>query len=119
AAADDDDLSNIRRRMRTRRLAQSLGPDERHLALNLDLPAVKRIERRRAEHFSGAQAEAGVVERAADRLAAVDAVGERAAIVRAGAAAREQLAVEARQQHGLVADPSAKRRPFGNVGKLH
>ena len=67
-----------------------------------------RIEGRRAQRLAGAQAEAGVVPRAAHRVADDEPLGERAAVVRAFAADGEDFALGPRQDHRILADMSAE-----------
>ena len=78
--------------------------DDDCLARPLDAPAGDRVQGGGAQRFAGAQAEAGVVQRAADRVVDQQTVGERAAVVRADRADGEDLLAPPRQQHRLVAD---------------
>src|SRR6185437_9278032 len=61
----------------------------------------------RGHRLSRAQVEAGVVQRAPDRVADEQAVGERAVVVRAERAGDEHLVAHARDDDLLVADAGA------------
>jgi hypothetical protein len=109
ASADDDDLSNVRLRWRRSRVRPlDLAPHEYPVALDFNLPAIDGIERGSAQHPTGPQVEACVVERTPDRGAVGHAVGQCGAIMRAHAADREKLAVEVRQQDRGIADTAGK-----------
>ena len=78
-----------------------------HLAVPLfDLPARDRIQRGRAKRFARLEAEARVMERAPDRLADDEAVGEMATIVRAARTHREEAI------RRLARSPLRRRRLF-------
>jgi hypothetical protein len=76
------------------------------------LPAIDRVERRSAKDGAAAKIEAGVMQRTAHRRLPNSAIAEMTAIMGAGAADREQLAVQSREQHRIVAD-AAGHSPFG------
>ena len=128
AAADDDDgrgvlLHGWRRRGCLRKLLA-----HEHLAVPLlDLPARDRIQRRRAKRFAGLEAEARVMERAPDRLADDEAVGEMAAVVRAARADGKETTAGFDDRHFIVADSAfdrrvvreaAERNAGGQIGKV-
>ena len=105
AAADDHDLAGRIDGPRDARLRLlALLPDEDAIALALDLPDRKRIERRRARRFAGAQIEAGVMPGAADALADHESFRERPVIMAAMRVDGENLRPGAHQQDILVAD---------------
>jgi hypothetical protein len=81
-----------------------LSADEYSVVHNLDPPSIDGIQRRSPKNRTGAKVEAGVVERASDGRGTHDPVAEVTAIVCAGAADREELAFDARQQDRIVAD---------------
>ena len=116
ASPDDHDRGGLAfRARRLRRGARQLLPDDERVAVALDAPAADRVERGRAEGLPGAQAEAGVVPRAAHGVADDDALGERAVIVRAGRAHGEVLVATPREQHGLVVDVPQHHAAVRNV----
>jgi hypothetical protein len=78
-------------------------------------PARHRIEGGRSERLAGAQAEAGMVPGTAHDIANDQSLSERAAVVRAGRANREQFIAATRQQHGLLAHMPAHH---GAVAKI-
>ena len=84
---------------------------------DLDQPAVERIERRSTQRRSAAQVETGVMERAANRRRTDDPIGERSAVMRAGAAHREQLAVEVGKKDGVIADAARDGFARRHLGK--
>jgi hypothetical protein len=92
AADDHDSRGRVgRRRLRCRLPAGILAlPTDKHLlVIALDSPAGDRIEGRGAERLAGAQAEAGVVPRTADRISDYETFLERPAVMRARRAHRE------------------------------
>ena len=84
----------------------------RQVAHLFDAPTRNRVQRRRAESLTGAQAEAGMMPRASNRIAHEKPLFERSAVVRADGTDREQLiaapdkqhrfAVRVPEQHGSV-----------------
>src|SRR6185312_13175410 len=92
AAADDDDAFG-RQVAGTRLLGflRLLVAHEDLAARLLDAPARHGTEGRRLQRLAAAQAEAGVVPRAAHAVADQDAFGERAAVMRASRADGEDL----------------------------
>jgi hypothetical protein len=110
AAADDHHLvRHVGRRAARLGLWRDRLLDENRVALPLDLPAGERAQRRCVQRLAGADVEAGVMPRAADRAAVHDALGERPVIMRAFGADREHLRACAHQQHGRVADMAEQR----------
>src|SRR5258708_7225075 len=115
ATADDDDaLRTALGRARLRRHAPLGGGDlvahENTAAALLDAPARHRVEGRGRQRLAGAQAEAGVVPRAAHGIADHEPLGERATVMRAGRADGEDLAAAPRQEHRLAL-PMAHHHP--------
>ena len=70
----------------------------------IDPPTRDRVERRRTQRLPAAQAEAGVVPRAADGIADKDPIGERTVIMGTLRADGEQRAAVAREQHRFTRD---------------
>ena len=118
ASSNDDDLADVGAGGRG-----GGGPvldfaaDERAVAFDLDQPAIDRVERGRSKHRAGPQVEAGVMERATDRRAPGEAFAEIAAIVGARSADGVELAVEPREEHGVVAGASGDRSFGGNFAE--
>src|SRR5690606_34562637 len=75
----------------------------------LDRPAGERAQGRCAHGFTGAQVERGVVPWATHRLAGDETLRERAAVVRALGADRENFATAANEQDLVVADTASQR----------
>src|SRR4029077_7370001 len=95
--------------------------------LLLDPPARDWVQRRGAQRLSGAQAEAGVVPRATDGIRHQHPLGERAVVMGALRADREQRSPGAREHYGLARDVPqdhaalakiSERDPLGKVGTL-
>ncbi len=118
AADDDDRLRVARRRSLGRVRRRQLLAHERLAVRHLDFPAIDRRQGRRLERRAGAQVEAGVVPGASQRRPDLQAVLQRAAVVAAGAADRDQLAINPGQHHRLVADVAADDAVVGNFAKL-
>ena len=78
-------------------------------------PARHRIERRRSDRLAGAQAEAGMVPRAAHGVADRQSLGERPAVVRAGRTDGEEFIAAARKQDRFLPDMSADHAAVGEV----
>ena len=119
AAADDDDpVRRVSTAAATLRLALgALLAHENPAVPLLDLPAVERIEGRRVQGLAGAKVEAGVVPGTAHRVADDEPVGERAVIVGAMGADREDLGAAAHQQHLLLADMAEQLAAVIEFGK--
>ena len=82
--------------------------DEKPAVGSLDPPARQRIEGRRPQRLAGPQAETGMMPRTAYLGADQQPLGERAAIVRAFAADREDFALGPGQDHRILADMPSK-----------
>src|SRR5262249_37188738 len=94
-------------------------PDIYRAVTLLDTPARDGVERRRAHRFAGAQAEAGMMPRTAHGFADEETLGQRAVVVRALGAHRQQLLPAARQQHRLASSLPEKHGGIGNLGERH
>jgi hypothetical protein len=81
----------------------------------LDSPAGGGIQRRCRQSLASAQAEAGVMPRAAHRVLDDQPLAERPAVMRAGRADREDLPAAPSQQHCVVANLTDKRRTIGEL----
>jgi hypothetical protein len=79
----------------------------------LDLPPGNRTQCGSVQRFTGSQAEAGVMPRTAYRVIDEETFRERAAIMRAGGADRENFIAPAGEQHGLLADVSQQHLAIG------
>src|SRR5262249_33891760 len=84
------------------RVALALARDENLLIAPFHGPARDGRQRWCANRFARAQAEAGVVPRTANFVAVDESLGERAAVVRASRADREELVAAANEEHGLA-----------------
>ena len=114
-SADDDDLVHCgHSSCAARRGLLALLPDDDAIALVLDLPDGKRIERRRARGFSAAQVKAGVVPGTTDAVANHEAIRKRPVIMAAIRVDGENPGACAHQQDILVADMSKQ----GLVGEF-
>jgi hypothetical protein len=81
----------------------------------LDPPARNRIEGRRAQRLAGAQAEAGVVPRAADGTGDECPLGEWTVVMGAFRPDREQRPAAARQQNRFARDVPQDHAALGEV----
>jgi hypothetical protein len=97
---------------------------EHHLAAALDSPAWNWIQGRRAQRLTAAQAEAGVMPRAPDRVLDNQSIGERPVIVSAVGTHGKELTTGTSQHGVLVADApeqdsmvrkGSNRNPFAQV----
>jgi hypothetical protein len=86
------------------RRALHLAGDEDAAVPTFRSPAIDRTEGRRAERLARAQAEAGVVPRAADRIALYQALAQGSVIMGAGAADGEHLVSGTDENYGFLAD---------------
>ena len=119
AAADDDDAPGV---LPLHCCGLLVGGSAlvayKHLAVTLlHAPARHRIERRCGNGFAGAQAETGVVPRAADRVADHQALGQRPAVVRASRADGEEFFAPARQKHGVIPNMPGGHAALGNFAE--
>jgi hypothetical protein len=74
------------------------------------VPARNRSERRGVQRLPGAQAEAGVVPRAAHRVADHQPFRQRTVVVRARRAGCEELVPATREQDRVIADVAGEHR---------
>ncbi len=119
-AADDHHRLRKHRRGRPGRFRFGLGRAHEGLAVALfDGPALQVVQRRRADGLAGPQAEAGVVPRAAHRVADQQALGQGAAVVGAVRRHREQLLALAHEQHGFAVHLALQHGPVGEIGQGH
>ncbi len=118
-ADDHDPVRHLARRLapRSRLGVGALGRHEDLAVALFDRPAVDRTKRRGVQCLTSAQAEAGVMPRAANRIADHQAFGQRPVIVTAFGADREDFAALPRQQHLFLADMADKHGAIGKVSR--
>jgi hypothetical protein len=87
-------------------------PSERHAFADLDAPALKGIEGRRAKRLTRLHVEAGVMPRAADGIAPDEPIGERGTVMRAERAERESLVAVPDEDRGFSVNMTAKDLSF-------
>jgi hypothetical protein len=93
----------VRRFLRGDELVRlDLGRDEYFSIALFDSPACDRLERRRAQRLTGAEAETGVMPRTADGVANEKPFGEWSTVVRTRRPDGEDLASLARDEHWLA-----------------
>ena len=121
APADDHDGSGSGRPVEgdgiggAQRIALALSRDEDFLIAPFHGPARDGRQRRRAKRFARAQVEAGVVPRTAHLVAVDESLGERAAVVRAGRADREEIVAAADEEHSLAVGVTEQGSPSRTV----
>ena len=81
----------------------------------LDLPTRDRVECRSPQRLTGAQAEAGVVPWAADRIRHEHPLGQRTMVMAALGADREHRPTAACQQHRFPRDLAQDHAAFGKI----
>src|SRR5262249_9641800 len=125
AAADDDDGSRSGRPVAgdgiggAEGVALALSRDEDFLVAPFHGPARNGRQRRRAKRFARAQVEAGVVPGTAHLVAVDESLGERAAVVGAGRADREEIVAAADEEHGLAVRVTEQGLPVAHGARVH
>jgi len=97
----------------------ALSRDENFLIAPFHDPARDRRQRRRAQRFARAQVKAGVVPWTAHVIAVDASLGERAAVVRAGGADREEIVAAAEQEHGIAVSVTEQRLAVTDGVRVH
>ena len=116
-AADDDDRLRAGTRYRPRPAFRrfELFADIDFSVLLFDPPARDRVQRRRAQCLSGAEAETGVVPGATDGIRYQHPVGERTVVMGALRADREERSTASCQHHRLPCDLPQDHPAFGEI----
>jgi len=81
----------------------------------LDFPTRDRVQRRRAQRLTAAQAKAGVVPRAADGVGDEHPLGQRAVVMAALRPDCEQRSTAAREQHRFAPDLPQDHAAVGEI----
>src|SRR5262245_31487885 len=97
-------------------MLRKLFAHEDHVAVALNSPAWNRIQSRRAQRLATAQAEAGVMPWAPDRVLDNQSIGERSVIVSAMGAHRKEFTPGTSQYGVLVADPPEHDAMIRKIG---
>ena len=93
-----------------------LAEHEQAVTPPLDIPASDRVERRCGQGLAGTQAEAGVMPRTAHGVPDQQALGERAAVVRARRTDREHFIAAPSQQHRFALGVAQQHLAVFQVG---